>query len=90
MRTLFATAMFLALASGAEAYCFPVPDTADTNYVNNDLKRTLCLQNELAQSTNQRLLNSQIDATLNQLQRDLQQQKFMLQQLQAQSMLPSP
>ncbi len=82
--------MSLALASGAQAYCFPVPDSADTSYVTNDLKRTLCLQNELTQSTNQQLLNNQIDATLNQLQRDLQQQKFMLQQLQAQSALTTP
>lgn len=81
--------MSLALASGAQAYCFPVPDLADTSYVTNDLKRTLW-DNELTQSTNQQLLNNQIDATLNQLQRHLQQQKFMLQQLQAQSALTTP
>lgn len=90
MRTLLTVTAFIAMTAGAQAYCFPVPDTAATGYVENNLKRTLCLQRELEQSARERQIRSQLDAQLNQLQRDLQQQKFVLQQLQAQSALRSP
>jgi Skp family chaperone for outer membrane proteins len=83
MRILFAAMAVIALTSGAEAYCFPVPDNADTGYVANDLNRTLCIQRELSQSTEARNVQTQIDATLSKMQRDLQQQKFMLQQQQS-------
>ena len=54
MRTLLVISAFVAVSTGAQAYCFPVPDDASTGYVANDLKRTICIQDELAQSTNDR------------------------------------
>lgn len=90
MRTLLATVAILALSSGAEAYCFPVPDIAKEGYQGNDLQRTLCLQNELAQSTEDRAIRSELDATLSKLQRDLQQQKMLQQQLQTELLRPRP
>jgi len=82
MRIIIATAAFLALATGAQAYCYSAPDTAETHYGDNGLRRTLCLQNELVQSTNQRVQKQLLDQTLSKLQRDLQQHKLLLQQLQ--------
>lgn len=90
MRTLLATIAIIALSSGAQAYCGPVPDIAKEGYQGNDLQRTLCLQNELAQSTRDRAIKSEIDATLSKLQRDLQQQKMLQQQLQIELMKPRP
>jgi len=90
MRILLATIAVIALSSGALAYCGPVPDVAKEGYQGNDLKRTLCLQHELAQSTEDRAIRSEIDATLSKLQRDLQQQKMLQQQLQIELMKPRP
>lgn len=90
MRTLLATVAVIALSSGAEAYCGPVPDVAKEGYQGNDLMRTLCLQNELAQSTEDRAIRSEIDAALSKLQRDLQQQKMLQQQLQTELVRTKP
>jgi len=90
MRILLAIAAIIALSSGAEAYCGPVPDVAKDGYQGNDLARTLCLQNELAQSTRDRAIRSEVDATLSKLQRDLQQQKMLQQQLQTELMRTRP
>ncbi len=87
MRTLVAIGLFLALASGAQAYCFAPPDTAATHYGDNQLGRTICLQDELARSTNQNVEKQMLDQQLSKMQRDMQQQKFQLQQLQNQMAL---
>lgn len=89
MRTLLATLIVIALSSGAHAYCYPVPERARDGYVGNDLKRTICLHDELSQSTQSRALQTELDATLSKLQRDLQQQRFTQQQLQFELMRPS-
>ena len=90
MRMLLATLAVIALSSGAQAYCAPVPDIAKDGYQGNDLQRTLCLQNELARATQDRAIRSEVDATLSKLQRDLQQQKMLQQQLQIELMRPRP
>ena len=90
MRILLATVAVIALSSGAEAYCGPVPDVAKDGYQGNDLQRTLCLQNELAQSTRDRAIKSEVDAAVSKLQRDLQQQRMLQQQLQVELMKPRP
>lgn len=82
MRILIAAISFLAVGSTAQAYCFPVPDTAQTSYVANDLNRTLCLHRELAGATAQRNLQNEINATIGKLQRDALQQRLTLQQQQ--------
>jgi hypothetical protein len=89
MRTLLATLSVIALSSGARAYCYPVPDSARDGYVGNDLKRTICLHNELSQATQERALQTELDATLSKLQRDLQQQRMVQQQLQLELMRSS-
>lgn len=83
MRTVLAIAAVLALATGAEAFCPPVPDTAATGYVLNNLNRTLCLQNELRQATDALANKALVDQQIQQLQRDMIQQRLELQQLQA-------
>jgi hypothetical protein len=90
MRMLLATFAIIAVSSGAQAYCYPVPESAKDGYVGNDLKRTICLHNELTQSTQSRALQTEIDATISKLQRDLQQQRMVQQQLQFELMRPSP
>lgn len=90
MRTLLATVAVIALSSAAQAYCYPVPDVAKDGYQGNDLQRTLCLQQELAQSARDRAIRSELDATLSKLQRDLQQQKMLQQQLQTELLRPRP
>jgi hypothetical protein len=87
MRILLATFTLIALSTGAQAYCFPAPDDASTGYVENDLKRTICIQDELAQSTNERAQQSQLNSTLSKLQRDIQQQKFKLLQLETSDLM---
>jgi hypothetical protein len=82
MRTLLAIAAFFALATGAEAYCYSVPDTAETHYSENNLARTLCLQDELVQSTNDTTRQRMLDLQISKMQRDLLQQRLLLQQLQ--------
>ena len=89
MRTLLATLAIIALSTGAQAYCYPVPESARDGYQGNDLKRTICLHNELTQSTQSRALQTELDATLSKLQRDLQQQRMVQQQLQMELMRPS-
>lgn len=87
MRTLIAIAAFLALATGAEAYCYSVPDTAATHYGDNNLARTICLQDELARNTDQTTRQQMLDLEVSKLQRDLLQQKLQLQQLQSEMAL---
>lgn len=82
MRTLIAIAAFLALATGAQAYCVSVPDTAETGYSENGVNRSICLQNEMARSTNEQAYKTQVDTMLQQLQRDALRQRMELQQLQ--------
>lgn len=83
MRILLAALAAVTLTSGAQAYCYSVPDSEATGYTTNNMDRTLCLQGELSQSTNARNRNTEIDATIGKMQRDLQTQKFMLQQQQS-------
>lgn len=90
MRTLLATVALVALSSGAQAYCAPTPDVAKDGYRGNDLTRTLCLQDELAQAAQDRAIRSEMDAALSKLQRDLQQQKLLQQQLQIELLRDQP
>ncbi len=69
------------------ARCPTLPRTATRATI---WRRTLCLQNELAQTTEDRAIKSEIDATLSKLQRDLQQQKMLQQQLQIELMRTKP
>lgn len=82
MRTLLAAIAVLALTGTASAYCVAAPEDAQSGYVANNMQRTFCIQKELNQAAEQRRRQVELDATLHRLQRDLQQQKFMLQQQQ--------
>lgn len=92
MRALIAIAVLALAPTGANAYCYAVPDTAATGYVRNNVNQALCLQGELARSTNEQAFKTQVDATLDRLQRDALQQRLQLQQLQSfgMSSLPAP
>jgi hypothetical protein len=90
MRTILAIAALLALTSGAEAYCYSVPDTAQTGYVENNLRRTICIQDELGQSMELQSRQTEVGAALSKMQRDMQQQKFQLQQTNALPLFGQP
>ena len=66
---------FVATGS-AEAYCVSVPDTAASAFVRNGLKHTICLQGELARTTELKNFQTEVGETLDRLQRDRLQQKF--------------
>ncbi|MGV3491740.1 MAG: hypothetical protein ACO1OG_10505 [Devosia sp.] len=87
MRTLIAAIAAIALASPAAAFCYGAPDTAETGYVGNNLARTICLQDELAADTASRIAQTQLNATLDQLQREALQRQLELQRLQAQQLI---
>ena len=86
MRTLLVTLALIAFSSGAQAYCYSAPESY--GYAGNDLNRTLCLHDELSQSTQSRALQTEYDATFSKLQRDVQQQRFTQQQMQLELMRP--
>ncbi|MDC9822529.1 hypothetical protein PRN20_02185 [Devosia sp. ZB163] len=82
MRTLIVAFAIIATATSAQAYCYSVPDDASSSYVERGLDRTVCIQRQLERSTNDRAVQTQLDTAISKMQRDMQQQKFMLQQLQ--------
>jgi len=52
MRTVFLAAALAALsASGVQAACVSQPDSSDTRYVENGVRQTLCLNDELDERT---------------------------------------
>lgn len=69
MRTLLATLLLVATTGAASAYCVSVPDDQSTGYVRNNLKKTICLNNELAQDTAQKNWEVKVDTALSQLDR---------------------
>ena len=75
LRLTLTLAMLLLGAGSAQALCVSQPDGAATHYVENNTAQALCLQRELAQQTASQATQARIDATLDNLQLDLQRQQ---------------
>lgn len=90
MRILLASIALIALSSGAQAYCYPVPDSASEGYVGNDLQRSLCLNEELSQTARDKALRTELDAKIGRIERNMLQQRMLQQQLQVDIMRPRP
>lgn len=70
MRTLLATLLLVATAGSASAYCVAVPDNQASAYVKNGLKKTICLNEEIAQNTAVRNWQVEVNSALGKLDRD--------------------
>jgi hypothetical protein len=68
------TAIFA--ASPAMARCYTVPDNASTHYVDRSIGRTICLQDDIAATQEQKRLQTNYDTQITNLQQQIQQQKF--------------
>jgi hypothetical protein len=79
LRIVIATTVVAFCATGAEAYCLSAPDNATSNYIENSTAHTLCLQQELSDSTERVELETRFKAQielLTQQQQKLQMQSF--------------
>lgn len=70
MRTIIATLLLVATTGVANAYCVSVPDDQSSAYVRNGLKHTICLNNELADTTATKNWQVKVDTALGKLDRD--------------------
>jgi len=69
MRTLIASLLLIASTGVASAYCVSVPDDKSSAYVKNGLRKTICLDNEIAQNTAAQNSQVQVNTALGQLDR---------------------
>lgn len=76
MRTLIATLLLVASAGSASAYCVAVPDDQSSAYVRNGLKKTICLNNEIAETTSVKNWQVEVNTALGQLDRDFVSSKL--------------
>lgn len=70
MRTLIATLLLVVTTGAASAYCVSVPDDQSSAYVKNGIKKTICLNNEIAASTALQNFQVEINTALGRLDRD--------------------
>lgn len=70
MRSLIATLLLVATTGAANAYCVSVPDDQSSAYVRNGLKKTICLNNEIASATAQQNWQVEVNTALGKLDRD--------------------
>lgn len=70
MRILIATLLLVATAGSASAYCIAVPDDRASAYVRNGLKKTICLNEEIAANTEMRNWQVEVNTALGRLDRD--------------------
>ncbi len=76
MRILIATLLLVATAGSASAYCVAVPDDKSSAYVRNGLKKTVCLNDELAANTELRNWQVEVNSALGKLERDFVSNKL--------------
>lgn len=74
-RLVLTLAIVLLCIAPVQALCVSRPDGAASHYVENNTAQALCLQRELAQQSAMQATQARIDATLNNLQLDLQRQQ---------------
>lgn len=66
----------LLMTSQAQALCVSRPETADSKYVANGVSRSLCLNRELSDTTNQIDYNAQFGTLRTDIDRMMIDQKF--------------
>lgn len=76
MRILIATLLIVATTGAASAYCVSVPDDQSSAYVRNGLKKTICLNDEIADWTAQQNWQVEVDTALGKLDRDFVNSKL--------------
>jgi len=76
MRLLIATLLLVATSGAASAYCVSVPDDQSSAYVKNGIKKTICLNNEIASSTAQQNWQVEVNTALGRLDRDFVNDKL--------------
>jgi len=76
MRTIIAAMLIIATTGAASAYCVSVPDDQSSAYVRNNLKRTICLDNELSTGTADKNWKVQVDSTLGRFDRNFVSEKL--------------
>jgi hypothetical protein len=87
LATLIAAIVLLS-SSDASALCLSAPDDASTGYTSNQTAHTVCLQQELAASTSRAAEQARIDAALGNIQIELDRQRQLITQQQAQPHWP--
>lgn len=70
MRTLIAALLLVVTTGAASAYCVSVPDDQSSAYVRNNLKKTICLNNEIARDTAVKNWQVEVNGALGKLDRD--------------------
>ncbi|RYD88838.1 MAG: hypothetical protein EOP61_32820, partial [Sphingomonadales bacterium] len=70
MRVLIATLLLLATTGVASAYCVSVPDDQSSAYVKNGIKKTVCLNNEIAANAAQQNFQVEVNTALGKIDRD--------------------
>ena len=76
MCILIATLLIVATTGAANAYCVSVPDDQSSAYVRNGLKKTICLNDEIAARTAQRNWQVEVNTALGKLDRDFVNSKL--------------
>lgn len=76
MRTFIAILLLAATAGTANAYCISVPDDQSSAYVKNGLKKTICVNNEIARNTAVQNWKIEVDTALGKLDRDFVSDKL--------------
>ena len=75
-RAVLALASLLLSVSAAEAFCVSLPDDAGSYYVQNRTAQALCLQHELALSTEAQAERARIEVELGNLAIRIEQQRL--------------
>jgi hypothetical protein len=70
MRTLIALLLLAATSTAASAYCVSVPDNQQSAYVKNGLKKTICLNTEIAEDAATKNWQVEVNTALGKLDRD--------------------
>jgi len=76
MRLIIATLLLVATSGAASAHCISVPDDQSSAYVKNGIKKTICLNDEIATGAAQRNFQVEINTALGQLDRDFVSNKL--------------
>jgi hypothetical protein len=76
MRTIIATLLLIGTTGAASAYCVSVPDDKSSAYVRNNLNKTVCLNEELTDTTAIKNWQVEVNTALNKLDRDFVSNKL--------------
>jgi hypothetical protein len=81
---IFIAGLLLLSSSEAAALCISAPDDASTGYTQNQTDHTICLQQELSQSTDRAADQARLDAALGNIRIEIERQRQLITQQLAQ------